>query len=146
MYLYSLSIEIYVVCIELGPWWERGLASCLHLIYLSLHCEIKLDINLLSKTNKYKSKQTNQKYQKERKKPTWMHLSSIWLSPVHISVPNLLFRWSSNIKCNTCSLGLQALQSQRIPDILQYRTLYFKIMVPNSNFSKTSSDIRIIIW
>jgi hypothetical protein len=30
--------------------------------------EIKLDINLLSKTNKYKSKQTNQKYQKERKK------------------------------------------------------------------------------
>jgi hypothetical protein len=30
--------------------------------------EIKLDINLLSKTNKYKTKQTNQKYQKERKK------------------------------------------------------------------------------
>jgi hypothetical protein len=34
--------------------------------YLS---EIKLDINLLSKTNKYKTKQTNQKYQKERQKP-----------------------------------------------------------------------------
>jgi hypothetical protein len=31
--------------------------------------EIKLDINLLSKTNKYKTKQTNQKYQTERKKP-----------------------------------------------------------------------------
>ena len=31
--------------------------------------EIKLDINLLSKTNKYKTKQTNQKYQKERQKP-----------------------------------------------------------------------------
>ena len=31
--------------------------------------EIKLDINLLSKTNKYKTKQTNQKYQAERKKP-----------------------------------------------------------------------------
>ena len=46
--------------------------------------EIKLDINLLSKTNKYKTKQTNQKYQKERKTPTWMHLSSIWLSSVHI--------------------------------------------------------------
>jgi hypothetical protein len=30
--------------------------------------EIKLDINLLSKTNKYKTKQTNQKYQTERKK------------------------------------------------------------------------------
>jgi hypothetical protein len=32
--------------------------------------EIKLDINLLSKTNKYKIKQTNRKnkYQKERKK------------------------------------------------------------------------------
>jgi hypothetical protein len=32
--------------------------------------EIKLDINLLSKTNKYKTKQTNRKkkYQKERKK------------------------------------------------------------------------------
>jgi hypothetical protein len=30
--------------------------------------EIKLDINLLSKTNKYKTKQTNQKYKKERKK------------------------------------------------------------------------------
>ena len=29
--------------------------------------EIKLDINLLSKTNKYKTKQTNQKYQTERK-------------------------------------------------------------------------------
>ncbi len=29
----------------------------------------KLDINLLSKTNKYKTKQTNQKYQKERQKP-----------------------------------------------------------------------------
>jgi hypothetical protein len=28
--------------------------------------EIKLDINLLSKTNKYKTKQTNQKYQKEK--------------------------------------------------------------------------------
>jgi hypothetical protein len=34
--------------------------------------EIKLDINLLSKTNKYKTKQTNRKkiYQKERKNPT----------------------------------------------------------------------------
>jgi hypothetical protein len=32
--------------------------------------EIKLDINLLSKTNKYKTKQTNQKYQKERKNST----------------------------------------------------------------------------
>ena len=31
--------------------------------------EIKLDINLLSKTNKYKTKQTNKKYQKERQKP-----------------------------------------------------------------------------
>ena len=31
--------------------------------------EIKFDINLLSKTNKYKTKQTNQKYQTERKKP-----------------------------------------------------------------------------
>jgi hypothetical protein len=31
--------------------------------------EIKLDINLLSKTNKYKTKQTNEKYQTERKKP-----------------------------------------------------------------------------
>jgi hypothetical protein len=33
--------------------------------------EIKLDINLLSKINKYKTKQTNRKkkYQKERKKP-----------------------------------------------------------------------------
>ena len=31
--------------------------------------EIKLDINLLSKTNKYKTKQTNQIYQKERQKP-----------------------------------------------------------------------------
>ena len=31
--------------------------------------EIKLDINLLSKTNKYKTKQINQKYQKERQKP-----------------------------------------------------------------------------
>ena len=31
--------------------------------------QIKLDINLLSKTNKYKTKQTNQKYQKERQKP-----------------------------------------------------------------------------
>ena len=30
--------------------------------------EIQLDINLLSKTNKYKAKQTNQKYQTERKK------------------------------------------------------------------------------
>ena len=30
--------------------------------------EIKLDINLLSQTNKYKTKQTNQKYQAERKK------------------------------------------------------------------------------
>ena len=30
--------------------------------------EIKLDINLLSQTNKYKTKQTNQKYQTERKK------------------------------------------------------------------------------
>jgi hypothetical protein len=30
--------------------------------------EIKLGINLLSKTNKYKTKQTNQKYKKERKK------------------------------------------------------------------------------
>jgi hypothetical protein len=29
--------------------------------------EIKLDINLLSKTNKYKTKQTNQKYQTEIK-------------------------------------------------------------------------------
>jgi hypothetical protein len=28
------------------------------------------DINLLSKTNKYKTKQTDQKYQKERKNPT----------------------------------------------------------------------------
>ena len=46
--------------------------------------EIKLDINLLSQTNKYKTKQTNQKYQTERKKPTWMHLLSIWLSSVHI--------------------------------------------------------------
>ena len=34
--------------------------------------EIKLDINLLSKTNKYKTKQTNRKkkYQKEKKNPT----------------------------------------------------------------------------
>ena len=32
--------------------------------------EIKLDINLLSITNKYKTKQTNQKYQKERKNST----------------------------------------------------------------------------
>ena len=32
--------------------------------------EIKLDINLLSKTNKYITKQTNQKYKKERKNPT----------------------------------------------------------------------------
>jgi hypothetical protein len=34
------------------------------------HLSIKLDINLLSKTNKYKIKQTNRKnkYQKERKK------------------------------------------------------------------------------
>ena len=24
------------------------------------------------------------KYQKEKKKPTWMHLLSIWLSSVHI--------------------------------------------------------------
>jgi hypothetical protein len=45
--------------------------------------EIKLDINLLSKTNKYKTKQTNRKteqakkYQKERKKPTGIHLLSI---------------------------------------------------------------------
>jgi hypothetical protein len=39
--------------------------------------EIKLDINLLSKTNKYKTKQTNQKYKKERKNPTGMHLLSI---------------------------------------------------------------------
>ena len=33
--------------------------------------EIKLDINMLSKTNKYKTKQTNRKkkYKKERKKP-----------------------------------------------------------------------------
>ena len=31
--------------------------------------EIQLDINLLSQTNKYKTKQTNQKYQTERKKP-----------------------------------------------------------------------------
>jgi hypothetical protein len=34
---------------------------------------MKLDINLLSKTNKYKTKQNKQivkKYQKERKKPT----------------------------------------------------------------------------
>ena len=30
--------------------------------------EIQLDINLLSQTNKYKTKQTNQKYQTERKK------------------------------------------------------------------------------
>ena len=43
--------------------------------------EIKLDINLLSKTNKYKTKQTNQKYQTERQKP---NLLSIWLSSVHI--------------------------------------------------------------
>ena len=26
------------VCIASGPWRERGLKSCLHLIYLSLHC------------------------------------------------------------------------------------------------------------
>ena len=45
---------------------------------------IKLDINLLSKTNKYKTKQANQKYQTERQNPTWMHLLSIWLSSVHI--------------------------------------------------------------
>jgi hypothetical protein len=30
--------------------------------------EIKLDINLSSQTNKYKTKQTNQKYQTEREK------------------------------------------------------------------------------
>jgi hypothetical protein len=32
--------------------------------------EIKLDINLLSKTNKYITKQTNHKYKKERNNPT----------------------------------------------------------------------------
>jgi hypothetical protein len=37
--------------------------------------EIKLDINLLSKTNKYKTKQTNQKYQTERKKNNIPHVS-----------------------------------------------------------------------
>jgi hypothetical protein len=36
--------------------------------YKQKKTEIKLDINLLSKTNKYKTKQTNQKYQTERKK------------------------------------------------------------------------------
>jgi hypothetical protein len=40
--------------------------------------EIKLDINLLSKTNKYRIKQTNRKkkYQKERKKHNMMYLLS----------------------------------------------------------------------
>jgi hypothetical protein len=35
--MYNKCLEV-CICIESGPWWERGLTSCLHLIYLSLYC------------------------------------------------------------------------------------------------------------
>jgi hypothetical protein len=43
-------------------------------LFITWMTEIKLDINLLSKTNKYKTKQTNQKYQKERQKPNLLSI------------------------------------------------------------------------
>jgi hypothetical protein len=66
-----------IMCTELSQIDKR----CIHVgffLFLKLYRqnrkknEIKLDINLLSKTNKYKIKQTNRKnkYQKERKNPT----------------------------------------------------------------------------
>jgi hypothetical protein len=56
--------------------------------------EIKLDINLLSKTNKYKTKQTNQKYKKEKKNPIGDLMGERFKLPTpHLSFTALFITW-----------------------------------------------------